>query len=66
MKEVLAPDEVAQVYRRLSRAMPGRTPGAKGPKGQPDAEVMAGLDVIGGPMRPSKTGGLPSLRGPEV
>ena len=37
MKEVLAPDEVAQVYRRLSRAMPGRTPGAKGPKGQPDA-----------------------------
>lgn len=28
---------VEAVYRRLSRAMPGRTPGAKGPKGQPDA-----------------------------
>ena len=40
--------------------------GFRMPKGQPDAEVMAGLDVIGGPMRPSKTGGLPSLRGPEV
>lgn len=37
MKEVLAPAEAAQVYRRLSRAMPGRNPGAKGPKGQPDA-----------------------------
>lgn len=29
--------QVEAVYRRLSRAMPGRTPGAKGPKGQPDA-----------------------------
>ncbi|WP_338241756.1 endonuclease III domain-containing protein [Aurantiacibacter hainanensis] len=29
--------EVEEVYRRLSRAMPGRTLGAKGPKGQPDA-----------------------------
>ncbi len=29
--------EVAQVYRRLAAAMPGRTKGAKGPKGQPDA-----------------------------
>ena len=29
--------EVEIVYRRLSEAMPGRTAGAKGPKGQPDA-----------------------------
>ncbi len=29
--------QVETVYRRLSRAMPGRTAGAKGPKGQPDA-----------------------------
>jgi endonuclease-3 len=28
---------VEEVYRRLSRAMPGRTSDAKGPKGQPDA-----------------------------
>ena len=28
---------VAEVYRRLAEAMPGRTKGAKGPKGQPDA-----------------------------
>jgi len=28
---------VEEVYRRLSEAMPGRTKGAKGPKGQPDA-----------------------------
>ncbi len=30
-------DQVEEVYRRLSQAMPGRTKGAKGPKGQPDA-----------------------------
>ena len=29
--------EVAQVYTRLAEAMPGRTKGAKGPKGQPNA-----------------------------
>ncbi len=29
--------EVETVYRRLSKAMPGRTADAKGPKGQPDA-----------------------------
>ena len=29
--------EVEEVYRRLAEAMPGRTKGAKGPKGQPDA-----------------------------
>ncbi|WP_128891211.1 endonuclease III [Erythrobacter sp. HKB08] len=29
--------QVEEVYRRLSEAMPGRTRGAKGPKGQPDA-----------------------------
>lgn len=28
---------VEEVFRRLSRAMPGRTKGAKGPKDQPDA-----------------------------
>ena len=34
----LVPDEaVEEVYRRLAEAMPGRTRGAKGPKGQPDA-----------------------------
>jgi endonuclease-3 len=30
-------DEVEQAYRTLEAAMPGRTPTAKGPKGQPDA-----------------------------
>ncbi|ANU06985.1 endonuclease III domain-containing protein [Paraurantiacibacter namhicola] len=29
--------QVEEVYRRLAEAMPGRTRGAKGPKGQPDA-----------------------------
>ena len=29
--------EIEEVYRRLRKAMPGRTRGAKGPKGQPDA-----------------------------
>lgn len=29
--------QVEEVYRRLAKAMPGRTKGAKGPKGQPDA-----------------------------
>lgn len=29
--------QVEEVYRILAREMPGRTPGAKGPKGQPDA-----------------------------
>ncbi|AXK41148.1 MULTISPECIES: endonuclease III domain-containing protein [Erythrobacter] len=33
----LPEDQVEEVYRRLSQAMPGRTRGAKGPKGQPDA-----------------------------
>ena len=28
---------IERVFRILSREMPGRTPGAKGPKGQPDA-----------------------------
>jgi len=35
--DLLSPDEVDAVYRRLAEAMPGRTPNAKGPKGQPDA-----------------------------
>ena len=34
---MLSPSEVEDVYRRLSRAMPGRTRTAKGPKGQPSA-----------------------------
>ena len=34
---MLSQDQVEEVYRRLSRAMPGRTRNAKGPKGQPDA-----------------------------
>ena len=34
---MLSQDQVEEVYRRLSRAMPGRTKNAKGPKGQPDA-----------------------------
>ncbi|WP_199798278.1 endonuclease III domain-containing protein [Aurantiacibacter spongiae] len=29
--------DLEAVYRRLARTMPGRTPNAKGPKGQPDA-----------------------------
>ena len=34
---MLSEHQVEEVYRRLSDAMPGRTRGAKGPKGQPDA-----------------------------
>ena len=34
---MLSDEEVAEVYCRLAEAMPGRTRGAKGPKGQPDA-----------------------------
>ena len=34
--DLLSPDEVETAYRRLSDAMPGRTPTAKGPKDQPD------------------------------
>ncbi len=33
----LTRQEIETLYRRLSEAMPGRTRGAKGPKGQPDA-----------------------------
>ncbi len=35
--ELLTAEAVETVYRRLAETMPGRTPGAKGPKGQPDA-----------------------------
>lgn len=34
-KGLLPPDEVEQLFRRLSEALPGRTADAKGPKGQP-------------------------------
>ena len=34
---MLTTREIETVYERLSKAMPGRTRGAKGPKGQPDA-----------------------------
>lgn len=34
---MLSETEIEEVYRRLSEAMPGRSRGAKGPKGQPDA-----------------------------
>lgn len=34
---MLSETDIAEVYRRLSQAMPGRTTNAKGPKGQPDA-----------------------------
>ncbi|RDC58996.1 DNA-(apurinic or apyrimidinic site) lyase [Alteripontixanthobacter maritimus] len=37
MAQMLNETEVETVYRQLAEAMPGRTPGAKGPKGQPDA-----------------------------
>ncbi len=37
MSGLLSAEEVEDVYRRLEAAMPGRTRGAKGPKGQPDA-----------------------------
>ena len=33
----LDPVSVEEVFRRLAATMPGRTPDAKGPKGQPDA-----------------------------
>lgn len=34
---MLSEDDIEEVYRRLAKAMPGRTKNAKGPKGQPDA-----------------------------
>ena len=34
---LLNEEDVEAVYRHLEQAMPGRTPNAKGPKGQPDA-----------------------------
>lgn len=34
---LLDPEEVERAYRALEASMPGRTPTAKGPKGQPDA-----------------------------
>lgn len=34
---LLNPSEVDAVYRQIAEVMPGRTPNAKGPKGQPDA-----------------------------
>ena len=34
---MLSDEAVERVYRILTREMPGRTPDAKGPKGQPDA-----------------------------
>ena len=34
---MLTEAQVEDVYRILAQEMPGRTPGAKGPKGQPDA-----------------------------
>lgn len=34
---MLSETEIEAVYRKLSKAMPGRTKNAKGPKGQPDA-----------------------------
>ncbi|MDP4574017.1 endonuclease III [Qipengyuania sp. G39] len=37
MSQTLNQSDVEIVYERLREAMPGRTPGAKGPKGQPDA-----------------------------
>ncbi|MDG5751869.1 endonuclease III [Qipengyuania sp. XHP0211] len=37
MSTLLDMSDVETVYERLREAMPGRTPGAKGPKGQPDA-----------------------------
>ena len=37
MSRMLDISGVETVYERLREAMPGRTPGAKGPKGQPDA-----------------------------
>lgn len=37
MSDLLPDAQVEEVYRRLAEAMPGRTRGAKGPKGQPDA-----------------------------
>lgn len=36
-ENLLEPSEVEAIYKQLAEAMPGRTPNAKGPKGQPDA-----------------------------
>lgn len=36
-ENLLESSEVEAVYRQLAETMPGRTPNAKGPKGQPDA-----------------------------
>lgn len=36
-ENLLEPCEVETVYRQLAKTMSGRTPNAKGPKGQPDA-----------------------------
>lgn len=36
-ESILSENDVADLYKILKHHMPGRTPGAKGPKGQPDA-----------------------------
>lgn len=36
-RALLSGEKVEEAFRRLARAMPGRTADAKGPKGQPDA-----------------------------
>lgn len=36
-ENLLEPSEVEAIYTQLAEAMPGRTPNAKGPKGQPNA-----------------------------
>lgn len=36
-ENLLEPSEVEAIYKQLAEAMPGRTPNAKGPKGQPNA-----------------------------
>lgn len=36
-ENLLEPSEVEAIYKQLAETMPGRTPNAKGPKGQPNA-----------------------------
>lgn len=52
---MLDSDQVEEVFRRLCAAMPGRTPDAKGPKGQPDAFRSAVSCILSAQSRDHRT-----------
>ena len=54
--DLLPLSDVETVYRRLSKAMPGRTRGAKGPKGQPDAFRSCVSCMLSAQSRDANTG----------